>query len=88
MTSALSRADSVCPRYPGRRWRYKGRAATRTDAGPGRLRPAQHIDGKAAYTGEAGRRGPLKVAGRIEMEQKAKGRGLTPPCKALLTRRH
>jgi hypothetical protein len=49
---------------------------------------ARHIDGQAAYTGRAaGLTGPLKVAGHIEMEQKANGRGLTRACKALLPKR-
>ena len=48
---------------------------------------ARHIDGKAAYTGGAGLKGSIKVRGRIEMEQKAKGKGLTRACKALLPRR-
>ena len=46
--------------------------------------PARHIDGQAAYTGNAGLRGPLKVRGHIEMEQKAKGKGLNRACRALL----
>jgi hypothetical protein len=49
--------------------------------------PARHIDGQAAYTGDAGLRGALKVTGHIEMEQKAKGKGLTAACKALLPKR-
>jgi hypothetical protein len=48
---------------------------------------ARLIDGKAAYTGDAGLTGPLKVSGRIEMERRAKGKGLTRACKALLPKR-
>jgi hypothetical protein len=38
----------------------------------------------AAYTGNSSLKGPVKVKGRIEMEQLRKGRGLTRACKALL----
>jgi YD repeat-containing protein len=49
--------------------------------------PARLIDGKATYTGDAGPKGPLNVRGRIEMERRAKGKGLTRACKALLPKR-
>jgi YD repeat-containing protein len=49
--------------------------------------PARHIDGQATYTGGAGLTGPLKVKGHIEMEQKAKGKGLNRACRALLPKR-
>jgi hypothetical protein len=45
---------------------------------------ARHIDGEAAYTGDMGRRGPMKAGGRIEMEHKARGKGLNRACRSLL----
>lgn len=48
---------------------------------------ARFIDGKAAYGGAARLNGPLRVRGRIEMERRAKGKGLTRDCKRLLPKR-
>jgi hypothetical protein len=45
---------------------------------------ARHIDGEAAYSGDAGARGPMKVGGRIAMERKGRGKGLNRACRALL----
>jgi hypothetical protein len=67
--------------------RRKGRGATGRMQVLGGSGPARFVDGKAAYSGVAALRRPLKVRGRIEMERRAKGKGLTRACKALLPRR-
>jgi hypothetical protein len=48
---------------------------------------ARHIDGKAAYDGGQVIGRSVKVRGRIEMERKAKGKGLNRACRALLPKR-
>jgi hypothetical protein len=64
--------------------RRKGHGATGRMQVLGGSGAARFVDGKAAYSGVAALGRPVKVRGRIEMERRAKGKGLTRACRALL----